>query len=85
MDMAYFPVIVAVLLTIPVGWLFILIRAINARVDTMQKTYYDKAETKEMIKLHNAPLVQMIQQVKQDTAEIKVLIGKIYDDQQKAS
>lgn len=70
-------------LMLPLGWLFVLYRGLSKRVDDMQKTYYDKAETKEMIELHIRPIVQGLERVQQDTTEIKAMIGKLFDGQNK--
>lgn len=76
--------IVAILFTIPIGWLFNLVRTTNKRIDDMQKKYYDKEETDKMILLHLQPVLQSVQHVKEDTVEIKHLIGKLFDGQAKS-
>lgn len=75
--------IVGVVFSIPIGWLFNLVRTTNKRLDDMQKDYYDKKETDKMIVLHLQPVLQSVQNVKDDTTEIKQLIGKLFDDQRK--
>lgn len=71
------------LLMLPLGWLFVLLRVLSKRVDDMQRDYYDKAETKEMIELHIRPIVQSLDHLKEDTTEIKMMIGKLFDGQNK--
>lgn len=76
--------IVGVVFSIPIGWLFTLNRTTNKRLDDMQQKYYDKSETDKMIVLHLQPVLQSVQQVKEDTTEIKHLIGKLFDGQAKS-
>ena len=76
--------IAAIVFTIPIGWLFNLVRITNKRLDDMQKDYYDKQETIKMIELHLVPVLQSVQTVKEDTTEIKHLIGKLFDGQAKS-
>jgi len=83
MEMQYLMAVMAVVYTIPLGWLFLLLRTANGRIDEMQKSSYTKVETKEMIELYNAPLLQAVVTVKEDVTEIKQLIGKLFDAQSK--
>lgn len=76
--------IVGLLFTIPIGWLFNLVRTTNKRIDDMQRNHYDKAETDKMIELHLKPVLQSVENVKADTTEIKHLIGKLFDGQAKS-
>jgi len=81
--MQYVMAVMAVVYTIPLGWLFLLLRVANGRIDVMQKDSYTKTETKEMIELYNAPLLQAVVTVREDVKEIKQLIGKLFDAQSK--
>ena len=74
----------AIAYTIPIGWLFYLHKTSSKRLDDMQKDYYDKKETDKMIELHLKPVLQSVQNVKDDTTEIKHLIGKLFDGQSKS-
>lgn len=76
--------IVGVIFSIPIGWLFNLNRTTNKRLDNMQKEYYDKQETIKMIELHLVPVLQSVDRIKEDTTEIKHLIGKLFDGQAKS-
>ena len=76
-------IIMALVFSLPIGWLFYLLKTANKRIDDMQQKYYDKLETDKMIMLHLQPVLQSVQQVKDDTSEIKHLIGKLFDGQSK--
>lgn len=77
-------IIMALVFSLPIGWLFYLLKTANKRIDDMQKQYYDKEETDKMILLHLQPVLQSVQHVKDDTTEIKHLIGKLFDGQAKS-
>lgn len=81
MELTYTLAIMAVVYSIPIGWLFALLRIANGRIDKMQSHSYTKMETKEMIQLHIKPVLQAVDNVKEDTTEIKHLIGKLFDAQ----
>lgn len=80
--MEYMTVIVVAVYTIPIGWLFYLTNKTSRRVDDLQKTSYTKKETTEMIELHNRPILQAVEGLKEDITEIKQLLGKLFDAQQ---
>lgn len=67
--------------TITLGWLFMMVRANASRVYEMQKNSYTKAETEKMIALHNKPIIQSMETIKEDITEIKQLLGKLFDAQ----
>lgn len=73
--------VVAVVYTIPIGWLFYLNNRQGKRIDEMQKTSYTKTETERMIELHNRPILQAVESLKSDITEIKHMIGKLFDAQ----
>lgn len=77
-------IIMAIAYSLPLSWLYYLLRTANKRIDDMQQKYYDKEETDKMIMLHLQPVLQSVQQVKDDTVEIKHLIGKLFDGQSKS-
>ncbi len=76
--------LVAVVYTIPIGWLFFLYNRQGRRIDEMQKTSYTKDETEKMIELHNRPILQAVESLKGDITEIKQMIGKLFDAQAKS-
>lgn len=76
--------VVGVVYTIPLGWLFYLNNRQSKRIDEMQKSYYDKKETVEMIELHNRPVLVAMEGIKADVSEIKLMIGKLFDAQAKS-
>lgn len=71
----------AVVYSIPIGWLFVLLRNNSKRMDKMQSRSYTKMETKEMIELYIKPVLQAVDNVKEDTTEIKSLVSRILYDQ----
>ena len=81
MEVDYILALVAIVYTIPLGWLFILVSRTNDRMDEVQKTSYTKEETEKMIELHNRPVLQAVESVKADITEIKHMIGKLFDAQ----
>ena len=76
--------VVAVVYTIPLGWLFYLNNRQGKRIDDLQKTSYSKTETDKMIELHNRPILQAVESLKGDITEIKQMIGKLFDAQVKS-
>lgn len=72
---------IGIVYSVPLGWLFVLNSRTNDRVDEMQRTSYTKQETNEMIELHNRPVLQAVEGLKQDITEIKHMIGKLFDGQ----
>lgn len=74
---------IGIVFTVPLGWLFVLNSRTNDRMDEMQKTSYTKAETEKMIELHNRPVLQAVEGLKNDIVEIKHLLGKLFDAQSK--
>jgi hypothetical protein len=82
MELTYIlAIVMAVVYSIPIGWLFMLLRNNNARVDKIQRSSYTKMETKEMIELHIKPVLQAVDNVKEDTTEIKKLIRELFNAQ----
>ena len=76
--------LVAVVYTIPIGWLFFLYNRQGRRIDEMQKTSYTKEETEKMIELHNRPVLVAMEGIKADVSEIKLMIGRLFDAQAKS-
>jgi len=76
--------VMAVVYTIPLGWLFYLNNRQGKRIDELQKTSYTKDETEKMIELHNRPILQAVVGLKSDITEIKQMIGKLFDAQAKS-
>ncbi len=61
-------------------WLQVQTRDNRTRIDKAARESYTKDETKEAIDLRQAPLTIGINNVKEDIAEVKVMLIKLLDE-----
>lgn len=65
---------------IPISMITAWIKVLSSRLDKMKETTYTKTETQEMIRLHQEPMNIKIENIDNNTKEMKRLLERVLNE-----